>query len=75
MNRGKRGGWRAIFIYVPVKVFEDSSFPFEIGERVKITIDGERLLIEKCDKGEVKGREHEREFVEREFIVEEVVRY
>lgn len=41
-------------IYVSKKVVDDSAFPFEPGDRLKIRIDGEKLIIEKSDDdGEV----------------------
>ena len=42
-----------IFVYVPRLVSADSSFPFQSGEEVTVTIEGERLIIEKRkEKGE-----------------------
>ena len=45
-----RGGkYPKIFIYVPMDVVKDSTFPFEGGEDVSVTIDDDRLIIEKKD--------------------------
>jgi len=47
-----RGGkYPKIFIYVPMDVVKDSTFPFEVGENVSVTIDDDRLIIEKTKKG------------------------
>ena len=35
------------FIYVPTEVARDSQFPFKPGEKVNVTIDGRRLVVEK----------------------------
>jgi hypothetical protein len=37
-----------IFVYIPADVRKDSTFPFEVGERVKVKIDGKRLIIEQA---------------------------
>jgi hypothetical protein len=54
-GRGKvvdRGtGYPKIFIYLPMDVVKDSTFPFELGEEVSVTIDGGRLVIEKSRSG------------------------
>ena len=47
--RRSDGKW---FIYLPARVATDSAFPFEPGEKVMVSIDGERLIIEK-----LKGRQ------------------
>jgi hypothetical protein len=45
-----RGGkYPKVFIYVPMDVVKDSTFPFEVGEDVSVTIDDDRLIIEKKD--------------------------
>lgn len=38
------------FIYVPIEVARDSSFPFKANERIKVKIDleNERLIIDKA---------------------------
>jgi hypothetical protein len=36
-----------IVVYIPAKVRSDSAFPFEIGEKVNIRIDGKKLIVEK----------------------------
>jgi len=36
-----------IFIYVPKDVATDTGFPFKIGEDVTVTIEADRLIIEK----------------------------
>jgi len=47
-----RGGkYPKIFIYVSMDVVKDSTFPFEVGEDVSVTIDDDRLIIEKTKKG------------------------
>lgn len=35
------------FIYVPTELARDSQFPFKPGEKVTVTIDGKRLVVEK----------------------------
>jgi len=52
VDRGVK--YRKVFIYIPTKVFEDSAFPFKIGEDVLVQINGDRLVISKLDKGEEK---------------------
>ena len=37
-----------IVLYIPADVHKDSAFPFEIGEQVKVKIDGKRLVVEKA---------------------------
>ena len=49
VNRG--GKYPKIFIYVPMDVVKDSTFPFKVGEDVSVTIDDDRLIIEKTKKG------------------------
>jgi len=39
-----------IFIYIPKGVAADTGFPFEIGEDVTVTINGEKLIIERRKK-------------------------
>lgn len=36
-----------MFVYIPASVRDDSQFPFEAGEKVKVTIEGEKLVVEK----------------------------
>ncbi|MDD8019459.1 MAG: hypothetical protein PHP42_13885 [Bacteroidota bacterium] len=36
-----------VVVYIPAKVRSDSAFPFEIGQKVKIRIDGKKLVVEK----------------------------
>ena len=36
-----------IFVYLPKSVVDDTAFPFQIGENVKVTIEGDKLIIEK----------------------------
>lgn len=36
-----------MFVYVPASVRDDSQFPFKPGEKVTVTIDGKRLVVEK----------------------------
>ena len=36
-----------IVIYIPADIHKDSQFPFEIGDKVDITIDKQRLIVEK----------------------------
>ncbi|HUV54480.1 MAG TPA: hypothetical protein VMW03_04685 [Candidatus Krumholzibacteriaceae bacterium] len=49
VNRG--GKYPKVFIYVSMDVVKDSTFPFEVGEDVSVTIDDDRLIIEKTKKG------------------------
>jgi hypothetical protein len=47
-----RGGkYPKVFIYMSMDVVKDSTFPFEVGEDVSVTIDDDRLIIEKTKKG------------------------
>ena len=34
-------------MYVPAGVRKDSAFPFDIGEKVNVRIDGKKLVVEK----------------------------
>ena len=43
-------------IVVPRDISKDSAFPYKANERVTITIDGERLIIERIREGETKKR-------------------
>lgn len=36
-----------LVLYIPADVKKDSRFPFRVGERVSIRIDGRRLVVEK----------------------------
>lgn len=47
----KQSSARTRFLSIPAQVAADDRFPFETGERVKITIDPEnqRLIVEKID--------------------------
>lgn len=36
-----------MFVYVPASVRDDSQFPFKPGEKVSVTIDNTKLVIEK----------------------------
>jgi hypothetical protein len=40
-------------IYIPMGIFKDSAFPFQINEKVRMKIDGRKVVIEKL-KEEVK---------------------
>lgn len=37
-----------LVLYIPADVRKDSRFPFRQGERVRIRIDGKRLVVEKA---------------------------
>ncbi|MEE9594333.1 MAG: hypothetical protein V3V92_02940 [Candidatus Hydrothermarchaeales archaeon] len=37
-----------IVVYIPADVHKDSAFPFEVGEQVKVTVTGKKLVIEKA---------------------------
>jgi len=41
-TRGQTG-----VVYISSKVVTDSTFPFKLGERMKIRIDGNRVVLEK----------------------------
>jgi ABC-type Mn2+/Zn2+ transport system ATPase subunit len=45
VNKGRE--YKKIFVYIPKEVAADTSFPFKIGEHVKIKINGKKLVIEK----------------------------
>jgi len=45
VNEGR--AYKKIFIYIPKEVATDTSFPFKIGEHVKIRIYEKKLVIEK----------------------------
>lgn len=36
-----------VVLYIPTDVHKDSVFPFRTGEKVKVRIDGKRLIVEK----------------------------
>ncbi|MCK4902230.1 MAG: hypothetical protein KAS76_02650 [Thermoplasmatales archaeon] len=36
-----------MYVYIPASVRDDSQFPFKPGEKVNVTIDDKRLVIEK----------------------------
>lgn len=45
VDRGFR--YPKIFIYIPKDVAADTAFPFKTGEDVTVTIEGNKLIIEK----------------------------
>ena len=48
VDRGTK--YPKIFVYVPRIVSTDTAFPFRIGEDVTVTIQGNKLVIEKRRK-------------------------
>lgn len=48
VDRGFR--YSKIFVYIPKDVAADTGFPFKVGEDVTVTIEGEKLIIEKGKK-------------------------
>jgi hypothetical protein len=36
-----------LVLYIPADVRKDSAFPFDVGEKVKVRIDGKKLVVEK----------------------------
>jgi len=48
VDRGFR--YPKIFIYIPKIVATDTAFPFKVGEDVTVTIEGNKLIIEKLKK-------------------------
>jgi hypothetical protein len=36
-----------LVLYIPSDLRKDSAFPFRVGEKVRIRIDGKRLIVEK----------------------------
>ena len=44
---GKR--YDKIFAYIPSDVAKDSNFPFKIGDRIEVEIQGEKLIITKAE--------------------------
>lgn len=36
-----------MYIYIPASVRDDSQFPFKPGEKVSVSIDGGRVIVEK----------------------------
>ena len=36
-----------MYVYIPAGVRDDSQFPFKPGEKVNVTIDGSKLIVEK----------------------------
>lgn len=44
---GKR--YDKIFVYIPSDVAKDSNFPFKIGDRIEVEIQGEKLIITKAE--------------------------
>ena len=50
ITKTKGTDYTRYYIYLPSDLVKDSQFPFNLEKRpVKITIDGERLLIEKTN--------------------------
>ena len=49
IDRGNK--YPKIHIYIPMGIFKDSTFPFRIGEDVSITIENDRLVVEKREAG------------------------
>jgi hypothetical protein len=45
VDRGVR--YPKVFVYVPKLVADDTAFPFQVGEDVTVTIEDDRLIIEK----------------------------
>jgi hypothetical protein len=39
-----------MYVYIPASVRDDSQFPFEVGEKVNIRIDNNRIIVEKNKK-------------------------
>ena len=39
-----------VVLYIAAELHKDSAFPFEVGEAVKIKIDGKKLVVEKEEK-------------------------
>lgn len=42
--------YNRLVIYIPSKIWNDSSFPFRIDEKLNISIDGDKLILEKIKK-------------------------
>ena len=38
-----------LVIYIPADVSKDSAFPFEVSEKVKVRIDGKKIVVEKVE--------------------------
>ena len=36
-----------MYVYIPATVRDDSTFPFTPGEKVTVSIDGDKLIVEK----------------------------
>lgn len=36
-----------LVLYIPADVRKDSRFPFKVGEKVRVRVEGKRLLVEK----------------------------
>ena len=49
VDRGTK--YSKIFIYIPKSVFEDTSFPFKVGEDVLVRIEGDKLVVSKLERG------------------------
>jgi hypothetical protein len=53
INRRTKTGKKCydrFFIYVPTEVGRDGTFPFKVGETVSITIENNKLIVEKMKK-------------------------
>lgn len=37
-----------LVLYIPADVRKDSAFPFRVGEKVRVRIDGRRLIVDKA---------------------------
>ena len=43
--KGKK--YRRLYLYLPTILTNDSAFPFKEGDKVKVRIEGKRLVVEK----------------------------
>jgi hypothetical protein len=53
INRRTKTGkknYDRFFIYIPTEVGRDGTFPFKVGETVSITIENNKLIVEKMKK-------------------------
>jgi hypothetical protein len=49
-KRPKTSKYPRIFIYIETELYRDSAFPFKIGDKLKVSIKENRLVLERIDE-------------------------
>ncbi|UUX93232.1 hypothetical protein [Methanoplanus endosymbiosus] len=44
----KMSSSRTHYVSIPALITSDDAYPFTPGEKIRVTVDGQRLIIEKC---------------------------